>query len=253
MYSLLAYLLQPYVLLLLLIGVALAALWRRRQETSRRLLVLGVLYLLLVLLSVPAVAYFVVGSLEWQQPAAVDADTDIIVVLGGGVLPADAGRPHAELDASSAFRCLHAAELYHRRKPCRVLISGGNPQPDPSVPPCADLMAELLRKLGVKESDLLVENTSRTTYENAVESRKLLEKLPPRKLLLVTEGIHLHRAVLCFRKQGIAVEPSGCRYQATEFKPSVSLFLPDLGGIAACQEASHEWLGIIWYWLCRRI
>jgi uncharacterized SAM-binding protein YcdF (DUF218 family) len=114
-------------------------------------------------------------------------------------------------------------------------------------------MAKFLRKLGVKESDLLIENTSRTTYENATESKKLLDKLPCRKVILVTEGIHLHRAVLCFRKQGIEVAPSGCRYRATEFKPSVNVFLPSLSGIAGCQEAAHEWLGTAWYWACGRI
>jgi uncharacterized SAM-binding protein YcdF (DUF218 family) len=253
MYGFLGYLCQPYVLLLLLTGAALANLWRRRKETARRLLLPCIPYLMLVVLSVPAVSYFVVGSLEWQQPPAASPDADTIVVLGGGVLPADAGRPRAELDASSTFRCLHAAELYHRRKPCRILVSSGNPLPDESVPPCADLMAALLRQLGVKESDLLIENTSRTTYENAVESRKLLDKLAAGKVILVTEGIHLHRAALCFRKQGVAVEPSGCRYRATEFKPSAGLFLPSLSGIAGYQETSHEWLGIVWYWFCGRI
>ena len=114
-------------------------------------------------------------------------------------------------------------------------------------------MAELLRKLGVKESDLLVENNSRTTYENAEESRKLLDKLATHKIILVTDGIHLHRSVLCFRKQGFDVEPSGCRYRATELKATVNLFLPSLSGIAGCQEASHEWLGVVWYWLCGRV
>jgi uncharacterized SAM-binding protein YcdF (DUF218 family) len=255
MYNLISYLLHPYVVVLLLFGLAIAHLWGKRPEQRRSLLWLVVPFLLLVVLSTPAVSYWAVGSLEWQyaprdeRPQGVAA----IVVLSGGVLAPDRGRDRAELNAASLYRALHAARLYHQASPCPLLVTGGKPDPDTPGPSCADLMAELLVQQGVRPSDVTVEPNSRTTYENAVESRKLLEQRGVSRIVLVTEAIHLHRAVLCFRKQGFEVVPSGCHYRATEFKPSLYYFLPDVGGIGGCEVAGHEWVGLAWYWFAGRI
>jgi uncharacterized SAM-binding protein YcdF (DUF218 family) len=255
LYNQVEYLARPYVLLLLLLGVALAYLWRKRPEQRHGLRWLVIPFLLLVVLSTPAVGYLAVGSLEWRYPPRDrrPEDAEVIVVLGGGVLPQDRNREQAELDAASVYRALHAARLYRQGNPCPILVSGGKLDPGVPGPACADLMAELLVREGVRPSDLIVENTSRTTYENATESRKVLEARQVHRVVLVTEGIHLHRAVLCFRRQGIGALPSGCHYEKTEFKASLYDFLPAVSGMRDCEAAAHEWLGIAWYWLAGRI
>jgi uncharacterized SAM-binding protein YcdF (DUF218 family) len=255
MYKLISYLLQPYSLLLLLLGLAIAYLWRTRSEKRRGLLGLAASFLILVVLSTPAVRYLALGSLEWQYPPQEERpeDAEAIVVLGGGTLAPDRGRERAELDATSLYRALHAARLYHQANPCLLLVTGGKPDPDVPGPAAADLMAELLRRDGVRSSDLLVEGNSRTTYENATESRKLLEPRGVNRIVLVTEAIHLPRAVLCFRKQGFEVFPSGCHYRATEFKTSLYQFLPAVEGISGCEAAGHEGVGLAWYWFAKRI
>ena len=175
------------------------------------------------------------------------------MVLSGGALAPDAFRKEAELHADSVRRCLHAAALYHQRQPCLVLASGGKPDPTVPGPPLAELMRALLIKLGVRPADVLVESASRTTFENAVESARLLAERHLRRAALVTDAAHLPRAVWCFRKQGIDVVPTGCHYCASEFRAEVTDFLPGLDGLAACQEAAHEWLGMAWYWVRGRI
>jgi uncharacterized SAM-binding protein YcdF (DUF218 family) len=255
-YNLISYLLHPYVFVLLLLGLALARLWYKRPELRRSLLWPAVPYFLLVVLSTPTVGYLAVGSLEWQIAAQEERpqDTEAIVVLDGGGLLADRQRQRPDLSASSLRRTLHAARLYHQASPCPVLVSGGgkfNPgTPEPLV---VDLMAELLSQQGVRPSDLIVERNSRTTYENAVESRKLLEKRGIKRIVLVTDAIHLPRAVRCFHKQGFEVIPSGCHYRATEFKPSPYYFLPGIEGLSGTEEAAHEWAGFTWYWCAGRI
>src|SRR5262249_36111498 len=126
---------------------------------------------------------------------------------------------------------------------------------DPGAPglPCADLMAAFLRRLGVRQTDLIVENSSRTTYENAVESAKLLAGRRITNIVLVTEAVHMYRAERCFRKQGLGVTPAGCRYRKVGFSLTLYSFLPDLRGLNDCQEAGHEWLGVAWYWLRGRL
>jgi uncharacterized SAM-binding protein YcdF (DUF218 family) len=254
MYFALAYLLQPYVLVLILQGLALANLWRKRRETHARLLGLTVAYAVLIVLSLPAVSYLAFGSLEWQCPPLDrrPGDAAAIVVLGGGVLTPDAEPSEADLDSSSMYRCLQAARLYHQGQPCPVLVSGGK-YPDSPGPPCADVMYVFLLRQGVKATDLIVENTSRTTHENAVESCKLLQQRHIRNIVLVTEATHLPRAIRCFRKQGVEVVASGCHYRAQGFEASVQAFLPGVEALGGCGNVTHEWLGLAWYWLRGRI
>jgi uncharacterized SAM-binding protein YcdF (DUF218 family) len=255
MYSFINYLLRPYTLALLFLAIGLVLTWRRRREGRRQLLWVVVPFLALVGLSLPAVGHLAVGSLEWRHPPLADRPQDVgaIVVLGSSVLAPDRGRERPELDSSAVHRCLEAARLYRQGKPCPVLVSGGKPDPTVPGPACAELMAELLVRLGVSAGDVLVESASRTTYENAVESRKVLEGRQVSRVVLVTEASHLRRAVLCFRKQGLEVVPAGGYYRKTEFGWSLQAFLPTVSALSDCETAAHEWVGLAWYWLRGRV
>jgi uncharacterized SAM-binding protein YcdF (DUF218 family) len=249
------YLLQPYFLLLLVTAIAVANLWRRRRETRKRLLLVSLPLLGFVLLSMPAVAYLTQGSLEWPYPPLKNrpTDTDAIIVMSAGIYPSDNVRAKAELDRDSCYRCLHASELYHQGIPCPIIVCGGNPDEGDENPPNARVMQDFLQEIGVPSAYIIVEDRSRTTYENVLECSKLVEKHQFKKILLVTDGIHLHRALGCFRKQGIDAIPAGCNYRATKFSGTIISFWPDSDSIESTGRVAHEWLGLGWYWLRGRI
>ena len=247
--------LQPFPLLLLLVGLALANLWRKRRERRRRLLLPTVPFLLLVVSSVPAVVYPLVGFLEWPYPplAKRPSEIDAIVVLSGGILEADQVRLRPELAEDTLRRCLHAAELYHSGKPCRVIVTGGALDPKSGLPPVAPAMLDLLVRLGVNHSDVIVEPTARTTFENAVETRVILEQKGLTKVALVTEAVHMSRSLRCFRKQGINAVPAACFHRATGFKIEAGSFVPSPGALKTLMAVGHEWLGTAWYWMQGKI
>lgn len=255
MYYLAGELLQPFVLLYGLMALLLFVLWRKRREQRRLLFCLGLVFLLLTLGSLPALSYVALGSLEWSYPPLrqVPADAQAIVVLSGYIFPADDVRPEPELAPDTLYRCLRAAELYRQGKRCPVVVSGGAVDAESGDPPIAPRMRDFLVQLGVSATDVIVEDRSRTTWENAVETRKLLEPRGIDKVILVTDAIHLPRSIRCFRKQGIEVTPCGCRYRATSFKASLSDFLPSPGAASGMLEVWHEWLGLAWYWMHGRI
>jgi uncharacterized SAM-binding protein YcdF (DUF218 family) len=202
------------------------------------------------------VAYLALGSLEWRYPPRAPGPTSAqaIVVLSAGALHADAVRIRDELTEPSLVRCLQAAEVYHHQEPrLPVLVTGGNLDRHARGRPDADLMRDFLVTLGVGPADLIVENAARSTYENALESRKLLERRGIREIILVTDASHMLRAVRCFRKQGIAATPSACRHRATEFRWSLAQFLPSPGAAGSCLDTAHEWLGLAWYLMRGRI
>jgi uncharacterized SAM-binding protein YcdF (DUF218 family) len=250
MSGLLTGLLDPYRFLLLILGAGLAILWRRRQVPIRRLLPATLSFAALAVLSTPAIAYLSLGAFEWRYPPTESRsdDAEAVVVLGGGMHPPDATRHHAEMNAASLSRCLHGAAIYRQGKPCPVVVSGGRIAPGPSTPPLAQLMRDFLREQGVNDADLIVEDRSRTTHENAIECRKLLQERRIGRVILVTDAVHMSRALRSFRKQGIEALPSACDHKATEFEWTAGDFLPSAGAVQDHLRVFHEWLGSAWYW-----
>lgn len=254
MYRLVVQLLQPYTLAWLLAVVAFVYAWRRHREARGRLVLLGIPLLWLLLLSTPAVAHLAVGSLEWQYAPleAPPEDVDHVVVLSGSIRPPGPGRTKPEPDEDTLQRCLHALELY-RRRPCRLVLSGGHC--DPACPEVSNaaVMRDFFRQHGIPEADLVLEESSRTTHENAVGCREVLEPLGVRRVVLVTEAAHMYRSVLSFRRQGFDVTAAPCNYHLRRFGWSLHSFLPEPGAAANSQGVCHEWLGTLWYWWNERI
>jgi uncharacterized SAM-binding protein YcdF (DUF218 family) len=255
MYEFVVTLVQPFTVLYLLLGAATVNLWRKPRERPRRLLVLTIAFVGLTLLCTPAVAHLALGSLEWQYPPAneMPADAQAIVVLGAGVRVPGETRARAELDEDSLQRCLHAADLYRQSKACTVLVSGGKQNPEDPGPTCAQAMSDFLIQLGVRATDMVLEESSRTTYENALECTKLLEKRQIRKAVLVTDAVDMFRALRCFRKQGVELLPSPCHYRAVRSSVSLFTFIPNPGAARNCQRVCHEWMGMAWYMVHGRV
>jgi uncharacterized SAM-binding protein YcdF (DUF218 family) len=255
MYEFLVEILQPYFLLYLLTGLAILNLWHRRRESRRRLILLSVAFLALTAMSIPAVAHLAMGTLEWQYEPADDRpeEAGAIVVLACGVIPPGPGGQRGELGTDTVRRCRHAAALYHQGRPCPVVVSGGQVRPDSPEPAGAPLMRDFLVEQGVRPADLIVEDRSRTTYENAVECCRILRDKGVERPLLVADAVDLFRAERCFRKQGVEVVPSASDYGTANFEWSYLAFLPRPGAARLCQRVWHEWLGTLWYSLRGRI
>lgn len=125
------------------------------------------------------------------------APADVIVVLGGG-----ATWP-GELLCASIIRVQHGALLYRRGLAPQMLISGGKKNEGAPIPTEARLMGDLAQGLGVPPEALVLEERSRTTWENGVETASLMRTRGWRRAILVTDAIHMRRAGLVFSHLGI--------------------------------------------------
>ena len=206
---------------------------------------------ILVVAASPKVAGYLYRSLEHKYlPVSVDKSprADAIVVLGGGiggVLP-----PRVTLDLNGAAdRVLHAARLYRAGKAPLIIASGGHVFPQGNSPPESELIADLLAEWGVDRTDLIIENQSRNTFENAKYSKHILEKRELRKVLLVTSALHMPRALAVFKAAGIDVLPSPTDYHAVDYnQPALLGWVPNVGALNATTNVIREYLGYLVYW-----
>jgi uncharacterized SAM-binding protein YcdF (DUF218 family) len=162
-----------------------------------------------------------------------------IVVLGGGTRKRDDGVLVPKRDVYA--RLAAAASLYRHCKQaggaCRVIVSGGNPQHHAAAE--ADTYVPWLLRDGVARDDLVLENTSLTTWQNARNVMRLQHERPDDVLFLVTSAYHMPRAMLDFRRFGANPVPvvSGARHAQTGWQPR-------LANLCSAQVALHELIGI---------
>lgn len=253
MYALIKQLCEPYTLLVVASALAVAAMWRCQRPRGRLLQAAALLLALLCLLSLPLTGYLAMGSLEWWYPPATDAPDsyDTLIVLGGDYY-VEADGIHARLGKSSMQRCYYAAQLYKQAGGCRVVLCGGKVDPADPGPTLASTMREFMLELGVQADDLLLEDRSATTYENALFATDILKAEgllgPDRgRVWLATEASHLFRGERCFRALGVGVICAPCDQHAGRWEFRSTTLVPSASGIVNVNRAAYEWAGVVWY------
>lgn len=174
---------------------------------------------------------------DWGQRNA-------IILLGSGSYRDDAGRATPSLFANA--RLLRAAMLYRACKAtgadCRVEASGGDAAHHGT--PEATLYGAALQRLGVPAADLMLEQRSMNTWQNAQFSAPLLRDYGADRVLLVSSGTHLRRADLYFRHFGVHATPVRADYLAASLT-----WLPQAWNLAVTDLALHEYIGIARYYV----
>ncbi|GAB3894987.1 YdcF family protein [Spirosoma agri] len=154
-------------------------------------------------------------ALAWEYPPTVipaDSTQRVAVVLTGGMTNTKKETPdHRYLLSHEADRAGQALYLYKTSVVQKILISGGSgdlPFQERDVNDEGQMIARFLETAGVRPADIILEDKSRNTRENAVFSAKLLRKrFPAYQYVVVTSAFHMRRALGCFRKEGILALP----------------------------------------------
>ena len=155
----------------------------------RALAAIGALWLLVTITPIDAWwTKALAGS--WNDPTG-----EVLVVLGSDSVG-------DMLGMSSYWRSVYAVRAW-RQGGFRTVVLTGGPAAGVSV---AERMRDFLVSQGVPASAIQVETNSRSTRENALYCKPILDGLAGRKVLL-TSDYHMFRASRVFRKAGIAATP----------------------------------------------
>lgn len=239
---------SPLGLTMILMATALLLSFTRFRRLLRTALLLALAILFVA--SMPVVGDTLLSRLETRYrpvPVEAHAPADVAILLGGALgqpLP-----PRLEPDLGEpADRILHAWRLWRDGRVSRILVSGGNLPWQPSAAPESELIAAMLRELGVPPEAILLDTTSRNTFENAAESRRIWSAEGLGSGYLVTSAAHMPRALAVFRRAGLTVEPSPTDFRVRmPFYDGVLDFLPDPGALGRTTWAIREMIGLAVY------
>lgn len=219
--------------------------WRRQPYAAR--CVLAFALLLLWLFSTPRMVQWLATPLETHSPINISTlnskDYDAIVILGGGrEIYAEEWGGH-EVSVLAMQRVRYGAQLAKATN-LPVLTSGGLHHG--AVPPSeAKLMAEVLtHDFGLPQP--ILEEKSRTTWENATHSAAILLPNNPR-ILLVTHAWHMQRSVWSYTQQGFVVTPAPVAPHHTGQSARFWGLAPEAQALWKNVQLLNEWAGLLLY------
>ena len=220
-------------LLIALIGLALLD---RHRRAGRFLTTFGVV--LLVLVSMPAVAAFLIRFVDDSPPfdAAQAKSAQAIVILGGGTKRAAPEYGGDTLNRLTLERVRYGARVA-RLTGLPVMVVGGRPEST------REAEARVMRDALQDEFGVAVrwtEDQSRNTHENALMTAAILRPAGVRRVVLVAHGFDMPRATAEFAAVGLETIPAPTGLLPPP-QPSVLLdYFPSVEGLQWSYYALYE-------------
>jgi uncharacterized SAM-binding protein YcdF (DUF218 family) len=134
-------------------------------------------------------------------PKPIVRPAGAIVVLGGGVWKG------GMLDDESLRRTVRGIELY-KTNLAPIIVFSGPPRDDDSSRGEAEIRAQLALIMGVPQNAIIKETAATTTREESIRIPRTLQAQGIHSILLVTESLHMRRAVYLFERAGMEVYPA---------------------------------------------
>ena len=111
-------------------------------------------------------------------------------------------------------------------------------------------MGRLAQQMGVAQDRLYLETSARTTRENAIKVRKVLQGKGITDFYLVTSAFHMPRAMRSFVDAGMKPTPCPVDYRVLGYRDAGFAFV-GIKNIKFFHLALHEYLGSLYYALLK--
>ena len=244
-------LVQPLSLLIILIGVAILALYRGRIGFARRVLV-GVLcaFLLIGLFPIGNLILLPLNTRFSIQPNPPSPKT--IIVLGGSedTKPSSHSLMPALNDAGE--RPIYGIALATQFPDATLVFTGGSGSVLDQHLSGADVLRKLLNRFPTLANKVVFEDRSRNTHENAIYTRDELGDQIHSPILLITSAFHMPRSVGVFCNSGY----TGLIPYPVDHLSTGQVVTPRWDPISNFSDLSRgirEWIGPLAYYATGRI
>jgi len=244
-------LLSPASFLFLLLIAGIGLLFLKKIPAAR--ILLGTAAVLMTLVAFLPLGKWLVTPLEAHFPTnpSLPDSIDGIIMLGGAIDPVNSYIWDQPQLGSAAERYTAFITLARTYPEARLVFTGGSGSIVDQDFREADIALYFLESMGIESQRVEFERDSRNTFENAVNSKELLNPAADEQWLLITSAAHMPRSVGTFCKQGWPIIPypvdhesSPGRQMRIEFN-----FVSNLGSF---NNNIKEWLGLLVYYLTDR-
>lgn len=240
--KILLFLIKP---LIWVCSILLAALLTKDEYKRKKRLLIG--FLLLYLLSNSFLVNEAVLLYEDQGTRYLDSSYGVGLVLGGF------SRKDTLLNRTVFFeandRLMQAIRAYKMGLINTIMISSGNANVFNTKLKEGDAVHDYLLDIGIPDSAIIVENKSRNTIENIVNSEKILDSLQYKgKVLIFTSAWHIPRARLCTNNHLDAdfFATNHMSDPRRDFSPS-NLLVPSATALTNAEMLMKELVGYVFY------
>ena len=247
MHTFLSTIILPLPILWLIIFTGFACYLLKKNRLARFCLIIAICWLGLITTSWLPNA--LVGSLERTYPPLLTinpASSSVpvyIMVLGAGHTDDKTLPPNSQLSPTILGRLIEGVRLYHAIQGSKLIFSGDKGEQTESQ---AVILAQTAGFLGVSADDICQFTTTKNTADEAATYR--LTFGIQNKLYLVTNAVHMPRAMYLFRREGINVTAAPTNYLIK--KGSVSrpftAFIPRSDNLFKMETVMHEYVGMLW-------
>jgi len=230
-----------FILALLLSGFFLIF-WHRRKIGVFNL-VIGSLFW--IFCSAPF-SNFLMSGLESKFQIPQNVKGDVIVLLGGGSIDNVPDFSGYGIPTDRMIGRIVTTVRLQKYLNIPIIVSGGKANQNRSSG--ALIAKRFLIDLGVEEGQIVIEEKSRDTYENAKYTREICLRNGYKNPILVTSASHLKRSLLSFRKIGIDIVPYPANFKSKGVRNyHLYSYLPRSSSLMTTSDALHEYLGILFY------
>jgi len=147
-----------------------------------------------------------------------------------------------------ADRLLHTVMLYKKGYIRKIIVSGGLASVRVTKISESQEIKTLLLLAGVPAADIMLENKSKNTYENAQFTKQLVDQHPElKRLIIITSAFHMRRATACFQKAGVSHAIFPTDFYSNDRMFRFESLIPAEGALFEWHKLFHEVAGYIVY------
>ena len=242
----LSFLAMPLTLVILFL---LTAFFFTPKSTGRKILGAGIV--LLLFFSNPFLANLALLGWEPEVKSFDEIPSTEIGIVLTGVTNINKTSSDRTFFGKGADRITHALQLYRMGKIKKILITGGQGLNPTNTSSEAELLKRFLIMTGMPEADILIEEKSVNTRENALFTKEFLEKngiSTDQEFVLITSAFHMPRSKKCFDKVGLNTITFPVDYYSYDLKYDLpSLIYPKAEALVHWQILFKEFLGLLMY------
>lgn len=165
----------------------------KKRSRKKRIIITSILILLITYIAFNAISICTFSNKDQK------CNADVIIVLGAATYNGEVSPVYQE-------RLNHGISLYNDGYTDKIIVTGGlgkgNEQTDSYI------AKQYLIKQGISEEDILTEDKSIITQENLENSKMIMEENGYETAIVVSDPLHMKRAMLLARDAGITAYSS---------------------------------------------